>query len=45
MADVLKPEQIRDENQIARRLQEIGNACMKRGEKDNLSAVYVKMEK
>ena len=45
MADVLKPEQVRDENQIARRLQEIGKACMKRGERDNMSAVYVKMVK
>lgn len=45
LADVLKPEQIRDEEQIARRLQEIGDACMKRGERDNLSAVYVKVER
>lgn len=42
LADVLSPERIADEEQIARRLREIGNACMKRGEKDNLSAVYVK---
>ena len=45
IADVLKPGQIDEESQIARRLQEIGNACMKRGERDNLSAVYVKMAK
>lgn len=42
LADVLLPERIQDEEQIERRLREIGNACMKRGEQDNLSAVYVK---
>lgn len=45
LADVLRPEQIREEEQITRRLREIGDACMKRGEMDNLSAVYVKVEK
>lgn len=45
LADVLRPEQIREEEQIVRRLREIGDACMKRGERDNLSAVYVKVEK
>ena len=45
LADVLKPEQIRSEEQIARRLREIGDACMKRGERDNMSAVYVKAER
>lgn len=30
------------EEQIQRRLKEIGEACMRRGETDNLSAVYVK---
>lgn len=45
LTDVLKPEQIKDEEQIARRLREIGDACMKRGERDNLSAVYVKVER
>lgn len=45
LADVLRPEQIGEEEQIVRRLREIGDACMKRGEKDNLSAVYVKVEK
>lgn len=30
------------EERIARRLREIGEVCMKRGETDNLSAVYVK---
>lgn len=43
MADVLEPESIREEEQITRRLREIGSACMKRGERDNMSAVYVKV--
>lgn len=43
LADVLNPEHINDEEQIARRLREIGGVCMKRGEKDNMSAVYVKV--
>ena len=30
-----------EEKQAARRLREIGDACMRRGEHDNLSAVYV----
>ena len=45
LADVLRPEQIKSEEQITRRLREIGDACMKRGERDNLSAVYVKVER
>ena len=45
LSDVLRPEQIKCEEQIARRLREIGDACMKRGERDNLSAVYVKVER
>ena len=45
LSDVLRPEQIKSEEQIARRLREIGDACMKRGERDNLSAVYVKVER
>lgn len=45
LADVLRPEQISEEQQIARRLREIGDACMKRGERDNMSAVYVKVER
>lgn len=43
LEDVLKPESIMDEEQIARRLREIGAACMRRGERDNMSAVYVKV--
>lgn len=43
--DVLEPARLREEAQIERRLQEIGEACMKRGERDNLSAVYVKVVK
>lgn len=42
---VLCPRQIKEEAQIERRLTEIGEACMKRGERDNLSAVYVKVER
>lgn len=42
---VLCPGQIKEEAQIERRLTEIGEACMKRGERDNLSAVYVKAER
>ena len=45
LAEVLKPEQITEEGQIVRRLREIGDACMKRGERDNMSAVYVKVER
>lgn len=32
------------EEQITRRLTEVGEACMRRGETDNLSAVYVRCE-
>lgn len=39
---VLDPMSLREEEQITRRLREIGEACMKRGERDNLSAIYVK---
>lgn len=45
LRDVLSPTQQRDEAQIERRLKEIGEACMKRGERDNLSAVYVRLYK
>lgn len=44
-ADVLNPETIAQEAQAERRLREIGEACMKRGETDNLSAVYIKCMK
>lgn len=43
--DALRTRQIHGEEQIARRLQEIGEACMKRGERDNMSAIYIKMVK
>lgn len=45
LADVLRPETITEEAQVSRRLREIGEACMKRGERDNLSAIYVKAVK
>lgn len=43
MAEVLDPGRLWEEEQIARRLREIGEACMRRGEQDNLSAIYVKV--
>ena len=45
IADVLAPKTIMEEEQAARRLREIGEACMKRGERDNLSAIYMKVVK
>lgn len=45
LREVLCPGQIREEGQIEKRLLEIGEVCMKRGERDNLSAVYVKTER
>lgn len=39
---VMNPSGVTQEEQIERRLREIGGACMKRGERDNLSGVYVK---
>ena len=36
------PRELVEEEQIGRRLKEIGRVCMRRGEKDNLSAIYVK---
>lgn len=44
LSQVLQPGQITEEEQAARRLREIGDACIRRGERDNLSAVYVKFE-
>lgn len=43
MTDVLGPGKMKEEEQIGRRLHEIGAACMKRGERDNMSAVYIKI--
>ena len=47
LGDVLRPDRsghtpVGEEEQIRRRLKEIGEACMRRGETDNLSAVFVK---
>ena len=42
---VMNPGELAGEEQIGRRLKEIGETCMKRGETDNLSAVYVKTER
>ena len=38
----MNPRELTGEEQIGRRLKEIGETCMKRGEVDNLSAVYIK---
>ena len=45
LREVLSPQQMQEEAQIDRRLLEIGEACMKRGEQDNLSAIYIKITK
>ena len=45
LQEVLSPQQMQEEAQIDRRLLEIGEACMKRGEQDNLSAIYIKITK
>ena len=42
---VMNPRELTEEEQIGRRLREIGETCMKRGERDNLSAVYIKLER
>jgi serine/threonine protein phosphatase PrpC len=42
---VMNPRALSGEEQIGRRLKEIGETCMKRGETDNLSAVYIKVGK
>lgn len=43
LRDVLHPRELAGEERIGRRLKEIGETCMKRGERDNLSAVYIKL--
>ena len=43
MADILCPDRLLEERQMERRLTEISTACMKRGEWDNLSAIYIKV--
>lgn len=43
IAGALAPSQMSEEN-MKRRLREIGEAAMRRGEKDNLSAVYIKIK-
>lgn len=42
LQEVMNSREIVGEEQIGRRLKEIGETCMKRGERDNLSAVYLK---
>lgn len=41
MFKVLAPDDIAGDEQIARRLRELGMEALKRGEKDNMSAVYL----
>lgn len=45
LREVMNPVELAEEEQIGRRLKEIGETCMKRGERDNLSAVYIKFER
>lgn len=45
LRQVMDPVGLTGEEQIERRLREIGEACMKRGERDNLSGIYVKCVK
>lgn len=45
LQEVMDPRELTGEEQIGRRLREIGETCMKRGERDNLSAVYIKMDR
>lgn len=45
LQEVMDPRELTGEEQIGRRLKEIGETCMKRGERDNLSAVYIKMDR
>jgi serine/threonine protein phosphatase PrpC len=45
LSDTLWQGDLREEEQIERRLKELGGACMKRGERDNLSAIYVKAQR
>ena len=43
LREVMNPRELAGEEQIGRRLKEIGETCMKRGERDNLTAVYIKV--
>lgn len=45
LQEVMNPRELAEEEQIGRRLKEIGETCMKRGERDNLSAIYVKVSR
>lgn len=45
LGGVLDPEEIHSERQIERRLRELGQAALKRGEKDNMSAIYLAFPK
>lgn len=41
---LLRPAEVRSEEQAGRRLEEMAKLALKRGEKDNLSAVYVRVD-
>lgn len=43
LGEVLAPEEIQTEEQIRRRLREIADCDRRRGERDNISAVYIKV--
>ncbi|MDE5907537.1 MAG: serine/threonine-protein phosphatase [Lachnospiraceae bacterium] len=45
LGEILAPEEIGSEEQIEKRLKELGMAALKRGEKDNMSAVYLAVSK
>ena len=45
LGGILVPEEIGTEIQIERRLKELGLAALKRGEKDNMSAIYLAVAK
>lgn len=45
LADVLGAGRLKEEEQAARRLREIGGACIRRGERDDLSAVYIQVRR
>lgn len=44
LGEILTPEGMSEER-CDRRLREIGEAAIRRGEQDNLSAVYIRMQK
>lgn len=45
MEQVLSPKELTDERQIEKRLRELGKAAIRRGEKDNISALCIHTER